>query len=139
MILVTDSSGVLGRTAGRNCENAGTRTIVNSVVGRSRSITLVLVWNALAAAQTLDLSPLLPNPSAATRPVIDALLAGNVPGASALVQHLDPSSRDLWRGIMAIAANAPTGAIRLLRRVGNPKALGVAYYLARQHLLFPQQ
>src|SRR5262249_44680367 len=35
--------------------------------------------------------------------------------------------------------NDSTAAIRALRHAGEPKALGVAYYLARQHLLFRDQ
>jgi tetratricopeptide (TPR) repeat protein len=97
------------------------------------------MWSSLAAAQTLDLSPLLPSPTPETQAISDALLAGNVPRATALVQDLAPGSRDLWLGILAVAENDSTRAIRLLRRTGNPKALGVAYYLARQHLLFRQQ
>jgi tetratricopeptide (TPR) repeat protein len=112
---------------------------VRSVAGRSRRITLIVVWNALAAAQTLDLSPLLPSPTPETQAISDALLAGNVPRAGALVKDLAPGSRDLWLGILAIAENNSTRAIRFLRRTDNPKALGVAYYLARQHLLFRQQ
>jgi tetratricopeptide (TPR) repeat protein len=94
---------------------------------------------SLAAAQMLDLSPLLPGPTPETQAISDAFLAGNVPRAADLVQDLAPGSRDLWLGILAIAENDSTRAIRLLRRNGSPKALGVAYYLARQHLLFRQQ
>lgn len=112
---------------------------MNSVAGKSRHITLILVWSGVAAAQTLDFSPLLPHATPATQPVIDALLLGDVPKASTLVDRLDPPSRDLWRGILAIASNESTVAIRLLRRANSPKALGVAYYLARQHILFRQE
>jgi tetratricopeptide (TPR) repeat protein len=97
------------------------------------------MWTVIATAQTLDFSPLLPQPAPATQPITEALLAGDVPRASSLVDHLDPSSRDLWRGIIAITNNQPTVAIRVLRRGDYPKALGVAYYLARQHILFRQQ
>ncbi len=97
------------------------------------------MWGSLAAAQTLDLSPLLPSPTPETQAISDALLSGNVPRAGVLMNELPPGSRDLWLGILAIAENDSTRAIRFLRRTDNPKALGVAYYLARQHLLFRQQ
>ena len=91
------------------------------------------------AAQTPDLTPLLPVPTAGTEAVRNALLSGDAVQAAALAASLEPGSRDLWRGILAIAGNDATSAIRLLRRTDHPKALGVAYYIARQYLLFREQ
>lgn len=75
-----------------------------------RAATHILLLAALPAfAQSPDLTPLLP------------------PGAP-----ISP-------GIRAILRNDPTAAIRILRHSGEPKALGVAYYQARQYLLFRDQ
>ncbi len=52
----------------------------------------------------------------------------------------DPAERKLWQGMLAILSNDPVTAIRTLRSgADDPKALGVAYYLARQYLLFREQ
>jgi len=56
-----------------------------------------------------------------------------------LAESLDPETRTLWRGILAIVRNDPAFAIRTLRHAGQPKALGVAYFLERQYLLFRDQ
>ena len=67
------------------------------------------------------------------------MTAGEATGAAHLAESLDPENRKLWSGILAIVRNDPTTAIRALRQAGQPKALGVAYYLARQYLLFRDQ
>ena len=59
--------------------------------------------------------------------------------AITLAESLDPENRNLWRGILAIVRNDPRSAIRALRHAGQPKVLGVAYYLERQYLLFRDQ
>lgn len=56
-----------------------------------------------------------------------------------MIVSLDSARRDLWKGILAITQNDAHAAIRSLRKADNPKALGVAYYLAGQHLLFRDQ
>src|SRR3954466_14384739 len=94
---------------------------------------------AAGFAQKLDLTPLLPVATPATQAIRDAVIAGEVAGAAHLAESLDPETRGLWRGILAIVRNDPTTAIRALRYAGQPKALGVAYYLARQHVLFRDQ
>jgi len=66
-------------------------------------------------------------------------MAGDVARAAQLVESLDPASRELWKAILAIVRNDSTTAIRTLRHAGQPKALAVAYYLARQYLLFRDQ
>ncbi len=45
------------------------------------------------------------------------------------------SGKEYWRSRRATR----TGAIRCLRKADYPKALGVAYYLAGQHILFREQ
>jgi tetratricopeptide (TPR) repeat protein len=52
---------------------------------------------------------------------------------------LEPVTRNLWQGIIAITQNDANRAIRLLRKADYPKALGVAYYLVGQHILFREQ
>ena len=94
---------------------------------------------AACFAQTFDLTPLLPAPTPATEAIREAVLSGKVTGAAHFVESLDPATRELWRAILAIVRNDPTTAIRALRHAGQPKALGVAYYLARQYLLFRDQ
>jgi tetratricopeptide (TPR) repeat protein len=42
-------------------------------------------------------------------------------------------------GVVAIVRGEPLTAIRLLPRTGQPKVLGVAYYMAGQHILFREQ
>ena len=54
------------------------------------------------------------------------------------VTRMHPA-RSLWQGILAITQNDANGAIRSLRKADYPKALGVAYYLAGQHILFREQ
>jgi protein O-GlcNAc transferase len=66
-------------------------------------------------------------------------MAGDVARAAQLAESLDPASRELWKAILAIVRNDATSAIRTLRHAGQPKALGVAYYLAWQYLLFRDQ
>jgi tetratricopeptide (TPR) repeat protein len=97
------------------------------------------MWCAACFAQKLDLTPLLPAPMPATQAIRDAVIAGDLAGAARRTELLDPENRELWRGILAIVRNDPTTAIRALRHAGQPKALGVAYYLARQHFLFRDQ
>lgn len=99
-----------------------------------------LSWAALWAQQR-DLTPLLPaDIREEERPIREALLSGNVTRARLIVELLDPPPRRmLWKGILAITQDEPTSAIRALRTVDHPKILGVAYYLAHQHLLFRDQ
>lgn len=66
-------------------------------------------------------------------------MAGEVTRAAHLAESLDPETRELWLAILAIVHNDSTAGIRALRHAGQPKALGVAYYLARQYLLFRDQ
>lgn len=94
-------------------------------------------WVALSQAP--DLTPLLPPDRAETRALRQAVLAGDLSRAAALATTLPAIESQLWKGILAITRNDPTTAIRALRAGTHPKALGVAYYLARQHLLFRGQ
>ncbi len=97
------------------------------------------MWCAGCFAQTFDLTPLLPAPTPADEAVRKAVMTGELAVAAHLAESLDLEIRELWRGILAIVRNDSTTAIRALRHAGQPKALGVAYYLARQHLLFRDQ
>jgi tetratricopeptide (TPR) repeat protein len=97
------------------------------------------MWCAACFAQKLDVTPLLPASTPATDQIREAVMAGDVTGAARLAESLDPEDGKLWRAILAIVRNDPTTAIRALRHAGQPKALGVAYYLARQYLLFRDQ
>ncbi len=97
---------------------------------------LLVVCHTLAVAQPQDLTPLLPP---ADSPIRQALLAGNLPRAAQLAAAAPSPARDLWQGIFAILRNDAPAAIRTLRPLHEPKALGVAYYLLRQHLLFRDQ
>jgi tetratricopeptide (TPR) repeat protein len=97
------------------------------------------MWRAAAFAEAPDLTPLLPAPTPDTQAIREALLAGDVKGAARLVESLDPRARLIWRGILAILGNDSPAAIRALRHADEPKLLGVAYYLARQYLLFRDQ
>jgi tetratricopeptide (TPR) repeat protein len=97
------------------------------------------VSGAVCFGQTFDIAPLLPAPASATQTVREAVMAGDVARAAQLAESLDPASRELWKAILAIVRNDATSAIRTLRHAGQPKALGVAYYLARQYLLFRDQ
>jgi tetratricopeptide (TPR) repeat protein len=90
-------------------------------------------------AQTFELTPLLPPPTPASQAIREAVMAGELVSAAHLTESLEPETRDLWRAILAIVRNDTTTAIRALRKAGQPKALGVAYYIARQHLLFRDQ
>lgn len=74
-----------------------------------------------------------------TDAIRQALQSGQISRAAALLPSLDPRSRNLWQGILAITQNDATGGIRSLRKGDYPKALGVAYYLAGQHILFREQ
>ncbi len=102
-------------------------------------VTLLVVCHTTAFAQPSDLSPLLPAPDTSTQAIRQAIQSGHVSRASALLASLDSPNRNLWQGILAITQNDAHGAIRSLRKADNPKALGVAYYLAGQHLLFRDQ
>jgi tetratricopeptide (TPR) repeat protein len=104
-----------------------------------RTITLIALWPILAIAEPPDLAPLLPPFTAAAEPVLQAIQSGDLARAAALVESLAPADRTLWHGILAILRNDPATAIRTLRRAGHPKALGVAYYLAHQYVLFREQ
>ena len=105
----------------------------------TRRILLIALWPLFALAQATDLAPLLPPPTSSTEAVRKAVLSGEISRAAALADPLPPPDRQLWRGILAILRNDPTTAIRTLRGGDHPKALGVAYYLARQYLLFREQ
>lgn len=100
---------------------------------------LLVVCHIALPGQPAELTPLLPAATPATQEIRQALLAGNLARAAVLVDRLGGVDGNLWRGIVAIVRNDPTRAIRLLPRTGQPKALGVAYYLARQHVLFREQ
>lgn len=89
------------------------------------------------AGQSQDLTPLLPAPTEDNAAIRQAVLGGDLARAERMIARV--SARDTWRGILAILRNDATAAIRILRPIDEPKALGVAYYLARQHLLFRDQ
>jgi tetratricopeptide (TPR) repeat protein len=89
--------------------------------------------------QAPDLTPLLPPTTASEEGVRRAVLAGEFARAEAQAGSLAPAEGRLWRGIIAIVRNDSSTAIRALRGSGHPKQLGVAYYLARQYLLFRAQ
>ena len=113
---------------------------MKQIASIARRITIIVLCCGRAWTQAQDLTPLLPPAASGAERVRSALLAGDLTGARTLASSLDPPTRDLWNGLVAIAGNDSTAAIRSLRRNGSsPKALGVAYYLARQHLLFRQQ
>ena len=99
----------------------------------------IVVCQTAAFAQGPDVSPLLPAPTPATRTIREALLSGEADRATAAAGSLDRAARPLWLGILAILRNDPNKAIRILRPAGEAKALGVAYYVARQYLLFRNQ
>ena len=103
-----------------------------------RCITLLVVCHTIAFTQP-DLSPLFPPAEESTDAIRQAIQAGEMTRASMLITSLDPLRRNLWQGILAITQNNATAAIRSLRKGDNPKALGVAYYLAGQHVLFREQ
>ncbi|MBM3797617.1 MAG: hypothetical protein FJW31_27015 [Acidobacteria bacterium] len=97
-----------------------------------------LCCRGLAAAEPPDLAPLLP-PSGGGG-VADALRSGDVKRAAVFAAALpSEDARRLWRGTLAIVGNDAVTAIRTLRPLGDSKALGVAYYLARQYVLFREQ
>lgn len=100
---------------------------------------LLIVWHVAAAGQTAELAPLLPPPAPGTEELRAAVMAGNWDRAERLSAVLQEPEKRLWRGIVAIVGNRPLDAIRILPRSGAPKALGVAYYLVRQYLLFRAQ
>ena len=81
----------------------------------------------------------LPQADTPTGAIRQAIQSGQISRAAALLTSLDPPTRNLWQGILAITQNDATGAIRSLRKADYPKALGVAYYLAGQHILFREQ
>ncbi|MGH9631367.1 MAG: hypothetical protein ACRD7E_23945, partial [Bryobacteraceae bacterium] len=85
------------------------------------------------------MSPLWPSEYESTRALRQAIQSGQVSRVAALLEPLDPVNRNLWQGILSITQNDANGAIRSLRRADNPKALGVAYYLDGQHILFRAQ
>ena len=102
-------------------------------------VTLLVVCHTAALAQPSDFRPLLPAADTATLAIRQAIQSGQISRASALLASLDSANRNLWKGILAITQNDAHGAIRSLRKADNPKALGVAYYLAGQHILFREQ
>jgi tetratricopeptide (TPR) repeat protein len=95
--------------------------------------------HSIAFAQTSDLSPLLPQADGATDAISEAVRAGHRARAAALLASLDPTTRLHWEGILALTQDDANGAIRILRKGDYPKALGVAYYLAGQKILFREQ
>ena len=97
------------------------------------------MWQTVAFAQVPELIPLLPAPTPATQAIREALLSGEPDRATGAAESLDPSVRPLWLGILAIMRHDPNKAIRILRHTGEAKALGVAYYVAGQYLLFRVQ
>ncbi|MBC8165142.1 MAG: hypothetical protein H7Y20_04615 [Bryobacteraceae bacterium] len=110
-----------------------------NAVNHNRCITLLVVCHTIALAQPADLSPLLPPASASTHAISQAIQSGQISHAAGLLLKLDPLARNLWQGILAITQNDANGAVRTLRKVDYPKVLGVAYYLAGQHILFREQ
>ncbi|MEP6538753.1 MAG: tetratricopeptide repeat protein [Bryobacteraceae bacterium] len=102
---------------------------------QARSITFIVLWQAAACAQVPDLVPLLPAPSPQTEAIRHHLFAGDLDKAAADARSLDP----VWQGILAITRHEPDKAIRILRHTKEAKALGVAYYLAGQYVLFRAQ
>jgi tetratricopeptide (TPR) repeat protein len=112
---------------------------VNTTANQTRRIVLLLVCHTVAVAQPADLTPLWPPVTPSSDPIRHAIQSGQMARAATLIAALDPFTRNLWQGILAITQNDSTGAIRALRKGNYPKALGVAYYLAGQHLLFREQ
>jgi protein O-GlcNAc transferase len=100
---------------------------------------LLVVCHTFAYAQSADLSPLWPPADESTDAIRQAIQSGQAFHANELVMVLSEPSRTLWQGILAITQNDANGAIRFLRKADYPKALGVAYYLAGQHILFREQ
>ena len=100
---------------------------------------LLVVCHTCAVAQPQDVTPLLPAPTAANSAIRQAVIAGDVTRANQLASLEPGPAGGIWRGILAILRNDAPGAIRILRQLDEPKALGVAYYLARQQLLFRDQ
>ena len=100
---------------------------------------LLVVCHTVASAQPADLSPLWPPAEKSTDAIRRALQSGQAVQAAELLTRLDAPSRTLWQGILAITQSDANGAIRCLRKADYPKALGVAYYLAGQHILFREQ
>ena len=104
-----------------------------------RRLMLLVVCHSIAAGQPVDLTPLLPIPEPGTQELRRAVLAGDLARAETLAARLTDKDRVLWRGIVEIVRNEPVKAIRVLSSSGHFKALGVAYYLVRQQVLFRQQ
>jgi tetratricopeptide (TPR) repeat protein len=112
---------------------------MKSVISRLCCIALLAVWHSIGFAQPGDLSPLLPPADPATGAIAQAIRSGDTARAAELLASLDPATRTQWAGILAITQNDANGAIRILRKGDYPKALGVAYYLAGQKILFREQ
>lgn len=104
-----------------------------------KNLVWIVICCPLLWAQPRELAPLLPADTREERSIREAFLAGDVARARFLIDWQDPARRTLWRGILAITQNDPTLAIRTLRMADYPKALGVAYYIAHQYLLFRDQ
>lgn len=109
------------------------------VRNHARCVTLLVVCHTIALAQSSDLSPLWPSTDESTFAIRQAIQSGQTSRAIALLKPLDAPNRNLWQGILSITQNDANGAIRSLRKADSPKALGVAYYLAGQHILFRRQ
>ncbi len=100
---------------------------------------MLVVCHTAAFAQRVDLSPLWPAADASTAEIRHAIESGQIGRATEILSTLDAPARNLWQGILLITQNQATGAIRVLRKGDYPKQLGVAYYLAGQHILFRAQ
>lgn len=124
----------------------------------ARTIACIyIIWGFLLvlpaqAADTHDLRPLLPRIDSAKSPLAagirQALVEGRIDAVLVAARQLtsaepDNSEGPLWMGIAEIRRGNIYSAIRCLMRArslepGAPaaKALGVAYYMIRQHRLF---
>ena len=105
----------------------------------ARCITLLVVCHTAAFTQRVDLSPLWPVADASTVEIRQAIESGQIARATVILSTLDAPARNLWQGILLITQNDANRAIRVLRKGDYPKQLGVAYYLAGQHILFRTQ
>ena len=112
---------------------------MNTAKNKARRITLIVMWQTVAIAQSPELAPLLPSGIPITKTMREALQTGDADRVAATADSHDPSIQALWLGILALTRDNPTKAIRILRHSGHPKALGVAYYMARQFILFRDQ
>ena len=112
---------------------------VSQLARTAIALILLVVCHTPLGAQRHDLDALLPAPATATTAVRQAALAGDLPRAASLAAALPAADRPVWLGLLAILRHEAPAAVRLLRPANQPKLLGVAYYLAGQHLLFRDQ